>query len=140
MVKVIEKGGKKFLWDQVRKQEVVYQPEEFQRQRLIQILNSRLDYPLSLFSIETGIEVTGMKKRFDVMVMGRDGMPLLLAECKSESIPLDQNALLQLNNYNRKIKAKILILFNGKELYCWVRNKKGEYQQQPDIPPFRDEN
>ncbi len=136
MVKVIEREGKKFIWDQVRKKELSYQPEEFQRQRLIELLSTKYDYPLSLFSLESGINVRDMQKRYDLVVFNSDGNPWLLAECKSESVKLGQEALLQLSNYNSKIKAPVLILFNGVDLYCWGINKKGEYQQLADIPPY----
>ncbi len=136
MVKVIEKEGKKFIWDQVRKKELVYQPEEYQRQRLVEILHNKYGYPLGLFSLESGLQVGKMKKRYDLMVFNSDGNPRLLAECKSESVKIDNNALLQLSHYNSKINAPVLILFNGRDLYCWAKNEKEEYQQLADIPPY----
>jgi len=135
MAKVKDIGGKKFIWDRVRKKYVILQPEELQRQILIDILIEKFNYPPGLFSVETGIKIGKLKKRFDLMILNSNGSPLLLAECKAENIPIDEEGLRQLMTYNKKIKAEILLLFNGNDLYCWELIK-GEYLQIQEIPTY----
>ncbi len=135
MVKVKDIDNKKFIWDRVRKKYVSLQPEELQRQILIDILIEKYAYPVGLFSVETGIKVGKLKKRFDLMILSPSGLPLLLAECKSENVPIDEEGLRQLMIYNKEIKAEILLLFNGNDLYCW-KLKEGNYLQIQKIPTY----
>jgi len=119
MAKIKDIDGKKFIWDRIRKKYVSLQPEELQRQILIDILIEKYNYPLGLFSVETEIKVGKLKKRFDLLILDSLGYPLLLGECKSENVRINKEALRQLMIYNKEIKSKILLLFNGNELYCW---------------------
>ena len=43
--------------------------------------------------------------------------PLLIIECKAESVPLTQKTLDQAINYNRKLNVPYLLLYNGAQSY-----------------------
>jgi len=135
MVKVKDIDGKKYIWDKVRKKYVVLIPEELQRQFLVDILTEKYHYPASLISIETGIKVGKMKKRFDLLILDNNGNSLLLAECKAENVKIDKQSLIQLMTYNKDINAPILILFNGNNLFCWEL-VEGRYIQKEEVPSY----
>jgi hypothetical protein len=69
------------IFDPVRRKYVVLTPK-WVRQHIIHYLLGK-GYPPSLMAIERGIDVNGTAKRFDIVVYGRDTLPLILIECKS---------------------------------------------------------
>jgi len=79
--------------------------------------------PLSLISVEKQINVKRLKKRFDVLVFKKTGQPLILAECKAPDIILNENALLQIANYNIIFNAPYLIITNGITHYYFKLNQ-----------------
>jgi len=110
---VRKSGERAVIFDVVRRKYVTLTPEEWVRQHWIRYLSDVLGYPLALMGVETGFEVGGLKKRFDVVVCRPSGMPLVLVECKAPSVSLSSGALDQLAVYQLSLKARILILSNG---------------------------
>ena len=88
-------------------------PEEWVRQQLLHRLVEQLDYPASLIAVETAIMVGDAKKRCDAVVYDRAMQPLVLIECKAETVPLTQKTLDQAVIYNRKLNVPYLLLYNG---------------------------
>ncbi len=135
MPKVKDIKGKSFVWDRSRKKYVALQPEEYQRQCLIDILVDDHGYPIGLASVETGLKVGKMQRRYDLLFFDSNGNPLLLAECKAENVKITARALEQLMAYNSEVQARIIILFNGPELFCWEWDGQ-EYVQLDHIPKY----
>src|SRR6185295_18761695 len=77
-----------YVFDIIRKKFVHLTPEEWVRQHLLHLMVSDKGYPASLLAVERGLEVNGLRKRFDLMCYGKDGLPRLLVECKSPSVHL----------------------------------------------------
>ena len=88
-------------------------PEEWVRQQLLHYLVEQLDYPASLIAVEAAITVGEAKKRCDAVVYDRQMQPLVLIECKAETVPLTQKTLDQAIIYNRKLNVPYLLLYNG---------------------------
>ena len=88
-------------------------PEEWVRQQLLHHLVEQLDYPASLIVVEQAISVGETKKRCDAVVYDRQMLPLMLIECKAETVPLTQKTLDQALTYNRKLNVPHLLLYNG---------------------------
>lgn len=115
--------NKRFIYDIIRKKWMVFTPEEFVRQHLVHFLVQHKNIPLSLISVEKQINVNRLKKRFDVLVFKKTGQPLILAECKAPDIILNENALLQIANYNIIFNAPYLIITNGITHYYFKLNQ-----------------
>jgi type I site-specific restriction endonuclease len=88
-------------------------PEEWIRQQLLHRLVEQLDFPASLIAVEQAISVGEAHKRCDAVVYNRQMQPLLIIECKAETVPLTQKTLDQAITYNRKLNVPYLLLYNG---------------------------
>ncbi|MBO7456672.1 MAG: type I restriction enzyme HsdR N-terminal domain-containing protein [Paludibacteraceae bacterium] len=88
-------------------------PEEWVRQQLLHRLVEQYGYPASLIAVEKAITVGEAKKRCDAVVYDRAMQPLVLIECKAETVPLTQKTLDQAITYNRKLHVPYLLLCNG---------------------------
>jgi type I site-specific restriction endonuclease len=88
-------------------------PEEWVRQQLLHRLVEQLDYPKSLIAVEKAITVGEAKKRCDAVVYDAALQPLMIIECKAETVPLAQKTLDQAITYNRKLNVPHLLLYNG---------------------------
>ena len=93
-------------------------PEEWVRQQLLHQMVEQLGYPASLIAVETAITVGEAKKRCDAVVYTTAMQPLVLIECKAETVPLTQKTLDQAITYNRKLNVPYLILHNGPQTIC----------------------
>ena len=88
-------------------------PEEWVRQQLLHRLVEQYGYPASLIAVETAITVGEAHKRCDAVVYDNTLQPLMIIECKAESVPLTQKTLDQAITYNRKLNVPHLLLYNG---------------------------
>ena len=93
-------------------------PEEWVRQQLLHRLVEQLDYPASLIAVEQAINVGEAKKRCDAVVYDRQMNPLMVIECKAETVSLTQKTLDQAITYNRKLNVPFLMLHNGVQTIC----------------------
>ena len=116
-VKLSKEEGKVFIFDTFRKKRVVLTPEEWVRQHFAHYLITELHYPPSLMKIESGLRYNKLAKRSDIVVYNREGLPLILVECKSYRQKLDQKALNQVSIYNQTLKAPYLAVSNGLHHY-----------------------
>ena len=119
-----EEKGLRLIFDPVRRKYIALTPEEWVRQHIIHYLLGK-GYPASLMAIERGIDVNGTAKRFDIVVYGRDSLPLMLIECKAQSEPLDHQVVMQAVGYNLSIRAQYLWLTNGTHTY-FIRLSDGQ--------------
>ena len=99
-------------------------PEEWIRQQLLHRLVEQLDFPTSRIAVEVPVEtITNHQspitnqQRCDAVVYDNTMHPLLIIECKAESVPLTQKTLDQAINYNRKLNVPYLLLYNGAQSY-----------------------
>ena len=89
-------------------------PEEWIRQQLLHRLVEQLGYPASRIAVEAAFQMANGKAfRADAVVYDRHMMPLVLIECKAETVPLTQKTLDQALTYNRLLNVPYLLLNNG---------------------------
>ena len=112
--------GKEQIFCEWRRRWVRLTPEEWVRQQLLHRLVEQLDYPASLIAVEVALEklctdaaLLSTKKRADAIVYDPQMHPLMLIECKAETVPLTQKTLDQAVTYNRRLNVPFLMLHNG---------------------------
>ena len=111
-------NGKEEIFCDWRHRWVRLTPEEWVRQQLLHVLVEQFGYPASLIAVEAAITVGEAKKRCDAVVYNRVMQPLMIIECKAETVPLTQKTLDQAITYNRKLNVPWLLLHNGVQTIC----------------------
>jgi hypothetical protein len=107
-----------FVFDPIRKKNIVLTPEELLRQLVLQYLMQEMQYSLARIRVEIGIELHGMKKRCDIVVFDRALQPWLLIECKSPKVALTQKTFEQAAAYNLRLQVPFLAITNGPATFC----------------------
>lgn len=125
------------IFDTLRKKHVILTPEEWVRQHFVNYLVSHLDYPKSLIKLERGHSFNTLKKRSDIIVFDRTGIPYMLVECKASHIKIEQKVFVQASVYNKTIRAKYLVVSNGMQHFCWkVDPETNSYVFMDQLPEF----
>ena len=119
-----ELDGRAQILDPVRRRWVALTPEEGVRQTLLADLLT-LGYPSGLLAVEKALDVGHAVWRADVVAFGRDGRPLLVAECKAPAVAVGQATFDQLARYNAALGARALIADNGRTRYCCLLGEAG---------------
>jgi hypothetical protein len=129
--------GRWLVMDILRKKKLVLTPEEWVRQHLVFYLIKYKGYPRSLFVLEKGLKYNHLPKRLDVMVMGRNGTPFLIIECKAPDINLSQRTIEQVCLYNHTVKARYIAISNGIKHVCFSYiEKENKFIPMADFPDF----
>jgi len=137
--KVIDENGKKLIFDEIRKKFVSLTPEEWVRQHFIKYLIIEKKYPASLFTVESSLKLNKMNKRCDAIVYNSCGKPMLIVECKSPDVPLNQAVFDQIARYNMVYKVRYLIVTNGKNHFvCKINFTDSSFVFLEDIPFFNE--
>jgi hypothetical protein len=132
-----KKEGKTYIYDPVRKKDLVLQPEELVRQLIIQYLIQALNYPLNKIAVEFGLKVNTLLKRCDILVYNQDYKEALMVECKAPQVKLTQAVFKQIATYNMSMQVPYLLVSNGPTTYC----AKIDFEQEKftfldEIPSF----
>ncbi len=126
--KITDRDGKLFLFDELRKKEILITPEEWVRQHFIQYLINQKKYPKTLIKIEGGLKLHGMQRRSDILVHNHKGGKIMLVECKAPFVAVDQKVFDQAANYNIVHKVPLLVVTNGLVNHCaQIDLKNGSY-------------
>ena len=125
------------IFDSIRKKYIVLTPEEWVRQNFVKYLIEEKNYPKSLLAIEKEITVNRLKKRCDIVIYNRDLKPIVIVECKSPSIKINQETFDQAARYNLSLNVKYLIITNGMNHYCCTIDEENKaYIFKEEIPSF----
>jgi hypothetical protein len=119
-----------WVFDPIRKKDIVLTPEELMRQLLLQYLLQNKGYPANKIRVEVGIELNGLSKRCDILVYDAAFAPWLLIECKSPKVSLKTDTFEQAARYNLRLRAPYLAISNGLSSYCCrldLENESFEY-------------
>lgn len=126
-----------FIQDVIRKKYLLLTPEEWVRQHIIQYLISEKKYPQSLFSVESGIKINTLQKRYDALVYSRTGEPLVLIECKAPEVRINQKVFEQIASYNNKTTAPFMLITNGLTHYFLkISAESGKFVFEKNLPDF----
>lgn len=134
--KIRESDNERFIFDKFRKKELVLTPEEWVRQNLLRFLIDEKKYPEGLVSIEAGLKLNTLNKRYDALVYSRQGEPLVLIECKAPEVTISQKVFEQILAYNKTINAPFLLVSNGMKHYFLRKDKNNTFKFMPDMPSF----
>ena len=125
------------IFDNLRKKYFVLTPEEWVRQHFVQFLTEEKKYPVSLIALEKQLVVNNLKKRTDIVIYNKLGVPDIIVECKAPHIKISQDTFDQIARYNLKLKANYLIVTNGIEhYYCRMDFENETYIFLNDIPKY----
>jgi hypothetical protein len=129
--RIAGKEGSEMIFDTVRRKWVKLTPEEWVRQNFIQYLVHEGKYPPGLISIEKMFNYNKLKRRADIVVYDRKGNPVLVVECKSYDVDInDEKIRDQIGEYNWKFGVTYVIITNGMYHYSYKYdpvNKNYEY-------------
>lgn len=125
----ITEDNKTKVFDPIRKIFCALTPEEEVRQKMLYYLVEVKKYPAGLIAVEYSIKVNALPKRCDIVVFNKDAKPMMIVECKAESVAITQKVLDQAIRYYSGLNVDYLVLTNGKTMFCYhidVQNKKME--------------
>lgn len=135
--RIKSKENTQLIFDNVRKKYVVLTPEEWVRQHVLYYLTEIKGYPKSLIAVEKQLVVNALKKRFDILVFNKQGLPEIIVECKSPSIKISQHTFDQIARYNLKLNASYLMVTNGLSHYfCNLDNINEQYIFLKELPDY----
>ncbi len=130
-------GGKLYIFDEIRKKNILLTPEEWVRQNFIRHMNEEHKIPLSLMILEKEVLLNGQKKRIDILVYDTAGKPNILVECKATNIKISQETFDQAARYNMVTSVPYLIVTNGLEhFYSFIDHDKKAFSFLKEFPPF----
>lgn len=114
-----EVDGEKFIWDSIRQMWLLLTPEEWVRQHTIAWLIGNKGIPALRISQEYPVNINGQHQRADIVVIDERAKPYILVECKAPNIAIDDEVKIQAMRYNAIVKARYILLTNGRKFYCF---------------------
>ncbi|WP_298368790.1 type I restriction enzyme HsdR N-terminal domain-containing protein [uncultured Lutibacter sp.] len=131
--------NKYFIFDIIRKKNMVLTPEEWVRQHFVHFLIEEKKYPISLIAVEKKLTINKLTKRTDILIFDKNGKPDIIVECKAPSIKITQETFDQIARYNLQLNATYLIVTNGLEHFFCKMDKENEcYIFLENIPSYND--
>lgn len=129
--------GKKYVFDPIRKKYLVMTPEESVRQLLIEFFRKEKGISKNYFGIEKSFKINERLKRFDLLIFDESHHPIMLIECKSPKVKINQDVFEQVAWYNYHFKVPYLLVTNGIVTYCCsIDYDKKEFSFMDKIPDF----
>ena len=145
--KVFTKNNKKWIYDDIRKMDVLLTPEEIVRQKVIRFLLEEVKVPKHMIHVEAPLLYYSIEsnRRADILVLKKDddkGIPIPLAviECKAPSVILSKNnfeCFEQVLDYAYPLSCDYIILTNGEESVVAAWDFKEErYKDIKNVPVY----
>jgi hypothetical protein len=135
--RIKEVRGKKYIFDEIRRRFVQLTPEEWVRQHMVNFLVNVKHFPKQLISVERGFNNYRRRQRFDLLIYNREGHPVMIVECKSPDVEINQIAFDQAGRYNNMYKAAYMLITNGLKHYCCqISLANRQYQFLHEIPDY----
>ncbi len=137
--RITGKPGSEMILDPLRRKYVKLTPEEWVRQNFVQYLINEGKYPPGLLGIEVLFRFNKLKRRVDILVHNRSGEPILIVECKSPDIELNEKVFEQIATYNMSYKVPNLIVTNGIHHYaCKIDQQEKKFEYLLVIPLYEE--
>ena len=132
-----KKNGKTFIFDPLRRKEVVLSPEEWVRQHFVHYLITSKSYPPERIANEVSIRVNSTLKRCDTVVYDDYLNPLAIIEYKAPEVIITSEVFDQVSRYNSALRVPYIIVSNGLKHYCCnLDYKTMDYCFMEDIPSY----
>ena len=136
-IKMREQGGKRQIFDFLRRKYVALTPEEWVRQHFVHFLIEQKGYPKGLLANEVEQKIGDKKLRCDTLLYNKELRPRMIIEYKAPEIAITQRVFNQITVYNFLLHVDYLIVSNGRQHYCCRMDyEKGEYTFLQDIPHY----
>jgi len=133
------KEGEEMILDPIRKKYVRLTPEEWVRQNFIRYLINEGGYPPGLIGVEVKSRFSNLNRRVDILIHDRTGAPVMIVECKSPEITLNDKVFDQIVCYNLGFRVPYLIVTNGLDHYaCRIDIENNKYEFLHVIPLYKD--
>lgn len=136
-IRVKETGGRKQVFDILRRKYVALTPEEWVRQHFIHYLIEHKNYPASLLVNEVPLQIGEKRMRADSVLYDNQLHPRIIIEYKAPNITLTQKVFDQITVYNLLLHVDYLIVSNGMTTYiCKMDYEKQTYKFLETIPNY----
>ena len=136
-LKLSIRNGQKYVFDPIRKKDILLQPEELVRQLVLSYLILEKKYKPRQIRVEWGIVVNGLPRRCDIVVFNKLLEPFFLVECKAVNIPINQDVFDQIARYNMTLNVQYLMVTNGIETFCCEMDyPNNTYHFLTEIPSY----
>jgi len=133
-----KKKDKITIYDEIRKKFVVLTPEEWVRQNFINYLIKEKYFPSGLLAIEMEFRYNELSLRADIISFNKNGIPVMIVECKAPSIKITQAGFDQVAVYSMKLGVSLVVVTNGLVHYCCKINQgEKRYEFLKEVPDFR---
>lgn len=123
------------VWDPLRKKMVALTPEEKVRQWFIGVLKEYSKVPVHMMMSEVALKFGEKDYRADILVYARGGTPLMIVECKRETVDLSREVLEQALRYNMVLDVPYLAITNGRSTFFFTTSGS-TYVQLKSIPDW----
>ena len=125
-MKIIEKDGKRLVFDVIRRKYVALTPEEQVRQYFVNYLISEKGFPKEMIANEVSIKLHNTFKRCDTVIYNADLTPLMIVEYKAPTIDITPMIFEQ-------------IVSNGmKHICCQINYESQQYVFLKEIPEYKE--
>ena len=136
-IKVSERGGKRLIFDFLRRKYVALTPEEWVRQHFTHYLVAHKGYPKGLLVNETQLRIGDKSLRCDTVLYNQTMQPRMIIEYKAPTIQIQQKTFDQIAAYNLLLHADYLVISNGMQHYCCQMDyEQRSYRFLTDIPDY----
>lgn len=137
-IKLRDNGGKRQIFDFLRRRYVALTPEEWVRQHFVHFLIEHKGYPQGLLANEVELRIGEKKLRCDSLLYNKELQPQMIIEYKAPHIELTQRVFDQITAYNFLLRVDYLIVSNGRQHYCCRMDANHqEYSFLKDIPDYQ---
>lgn len=137
--KITGKPGEEKIFDIIRRRYVRLTPEEWVRQNFIRYLTEEGGYPAGLMGVEVTFTMNRLRKRADILIHNREGKPVMIVECKSYDVALDENVFDQIVTYNMRFRVPYLVVTNGMINYaCKIDFENNSWEYLMVIPQYEE--
>ena len=130
---VVIKNGKKYIYDKVRKKDILFTPEEKVRQQVLTYLIDELKVPEYMIDEETAMSYYKVvsSKRPDILILKKDektgeAVPMAVIECKRNNTLIDGVIIEQTLHYAEQLGCNYAMITDGDYVdvaYCELDNK-----------------
>ncbi len=125
------------IFDPVRRKYVRLTAEEWVRQHMVNFLICHKGFPRGLIAIEAPLTYGRRKKRCDILVCSRQGIPVLIVECKAPAVEITQDVFDQIAMYNFNLNVQYLVVTNGIRHYaCQMDLEAQSWRFLDGIPEY----
>ncbi|MBI1836701.1 MAG: type I restriction enzyme HsdR N-terminal domain-containing protein [Flavobacteriia bacterium] len=140
-LKLSKKGDLIFVWCIARKKTLLLSPEEWVRQHVIHYLVNHLRVPLGLIASEYSLKINKLSRRCDIVVFSKNNNPVLLVECKSVDVALNEKIFHQIAQYNFKLSVDYLMMTNGiHHVFCKIDRANNQLIYLENLPQYDELN